>query len=390
VAKVLILLAITSVLINGCKKDTLPNGSSPLTKQQQIENAKNWYESQQKLSSATIESSKDEKAKLIFNPNWEKAAVENINGITVISTFVNTTLRNFDQGATTFNLVIKFDENGYESKTVTIKNKEQNDMYRLTPFELYDIAFTKNELANDELNAEIKVFSQAFKQEKEEIYDPSGRTEVNFKLAKLNNTPQTNVTVCVDYWLNIDFYSPTGALIESTSTYLGRYCQETDIQVIWWIDNGDGTYGGGNDFTNDEVVWGSTEDESNFEAIDTTELNSQLANAADKAFGWRVYSATGGIAFSAHLRMFVKTQGMVWVIRKLDFEGISNSGNISDSKGWSVTPSSVSWDDVTHWTLAAGTLKFKDNRSKVRLGQTVNVSKQYEKYGSWTRAQVFR
>ena len=244
-AKAIVLLLITTIILSGCKKESIKENSlNTLTNEQKIAKARSWYNLNEKLSSATIQSSKDEKAKLIFKPNWEKATVEIVNGVSVVSTFVNTTLSNFDKGQTKFNLVIKFENESFDAKIVTVKNTKQNEINVLNTVELYEIAFTKKELEYG-LNAHIKVFSDAFKQEREERYDLNGRTVINFKL---NSSPQRslNAVLCTDYYYVLDFYDSENNLIATQTTYLGRHCEHVDIQqAVWWIDNGDGTYYGG-------------------------------------------------------------------------------------------------------------------------------------------------
>lgn len=263
-AKTYVHILMIILVISSCKKDSavelsateqntifnkksIAKSISSLPNEQKINNARSWYDSQSKLSSATIQTSSDEKVKLIFNPEWDKATVESINGFLVTTTKVKTTLRNFDNGSTEFNLVIKFDGERYETKTVAVTNTEKKASPILSPTDLFSLAYCEKELPKDKLKAKIKVYSPSFKQEKEQIYNENGRIIVNFKSKKASNSQQSdvNITVCRDYWLVIDTYNSNNALVDSETTYLGNFCTEINVQTtIDYIDNGNGTYGG--------------------------------------------------------------------------------------------------------------------------------------------------
>lgn len=246
--KMLVMLMTAVILVGSCKKDLRSDMSvDGLTNQQKIAKAKTWYEAENKTTTSFIKSSKGDSVKLVFEPNWDKATVSTIDGVSVVSTYVNTTLRNFDKGQTRYHLVIKLDNDGYKAKTVTVKQNQANSLNVSTPEELYELAFTNREQSKD-LNAHVKVFSSSFKQEKEERFDFTGKTTINFARNAAASSMQTNdITLCIDFWIHVRAYDSDGNLLFTITTFVFTDCQprsSTEQEAIWWIDKGDGTYGG--------------------------------------------------------------------------------------------------------------------------------------------------
>lgn len=187
---------------------------------------------------------------------------------------------------------------------------------------------------------------------------------------KIMNMP-IDETLCIDWYL-IETITWSDGSTSVDETYLYTTCP-----------SGGGGGGGGTE-PEDEPLWGEVINESDITPIDTAALNLANIDSKEKEFNWKVYIAPDGIEFTARQKIYLKTQAfVVWTVDHLDNIGISSTGNTQDSKGWDVSPSVVSWSDLSSWGFAKGTLTFKDNRSKMRNSILVQKNKSKQAYGEW-------
>ncbi|WP_157257906.1 hypothetical protein [Pedobacter ginsenosidimutans] len=90
------------------------------------EKAMNWYLNQQKNIKSIFISSAGDSVKLKFNPKWEKALIEDIDGKSLLVAIVQTNLRRASDKHTEFAVIIVNDENNYDYKIASVKKMNEN------------------------------------------------------------------------------------------------------------------------------------------------------------------------------------------------------------------------------------------------------------------------
>lgn len=126
--------------ISSCRKNA---EEIQLLDKQQIQKAKEWYESQHKNQVTKLAISDGRESELLFTPNWDKAKVVEIDGIISISTEIKTNFESKFKMDRYYSLVVKNDGNNFDSRVLYIDSREQaSDEDMLSPIQLYEAAFT--------------------------------------------------------------------------------------------------------------------------------------------------------------------------------------------------------------------------------------------------------
>lgn len=184
-----------------------------------------------------------------FEPDWQQSIVDDIEGVLAIIVPVHTNFNIVFGDETNFNIVIKKENGKYYAKVVATKalpSLAGEKLKTLSPYQLYNSAFTNNDLKNQiDDYTEIKVFSINLKNEKTIFYSASGKTVVvatnepqhsRLSKAKLSsaNNQSSNINVvsnapiseenCIEYYLCTTEFDEDGYIIDYYETYLGRVC----------------------------------------------------------------------------------------------------------------------------------------------------------------------
>lgn len=343
----LILVSCITFFAIACKKELTTENKNP------IENAKSWYIDHKANSKTAFIASNDITENIATQIDWENTKVYNFSdGKEVIATPVNMAKPNNKTVPGSFMLLIYQTNGEYQSQMIY----NQKDNY-----------FSENASKSDieasfmvvQKNNELRSLAKS----KATLSNPSG--------GKIMNMP-IDETLCIDWYLIETITWPDG-YVSVDETYLYTTCPSVG-----------GGGGGGGSEPEDEPLWGDVINQSDITTIDTAALHLANIDSKEKEFNWKVYSAPGGIEFTARQKIYLKTQAFViWTVDHLDNVGISSTGNTQDSKGWDVSPSVISWSDLSSWSFAKGTLKFKDNRSKMRYNTLLQKNKSKQAYGEW-------
>lgn len=345
--KVLILVSCITFFAIACKKELTTENKNP------IENAKSWYIDHKSNSKTAFKASNDATESIATQFDWDNAKVYNFSdGKEVIATPVKMAKPNNKTVPGSFMLLIYKTDNQYHSQIIY----NENDNY-------FSKTATKSDIEASFMIGQKNNELRSLAKSKATLSNPSG--------GKIMNMP-IDETLCIDWYLIETITWPDG-YVSVDETYLYTTCPSVG-----------GGGGGGGSEPEDEPLWGDVINESNIDPIDTAALNLANINSKEKEFNWKVYSAPGGIEFTARQKIYLKTQAfVVWTIDHLDNIGISSTGSSQDSRGWSVSPSVVSWTDSSSWNFAKGTLTFKDTRSKMKYGTLANRYKTKQAYGEW-------
>lgn len=378
-------------LFMGCKKDMTNNS---LTDAEKIKQAKSNYEQQQKFQKVKITSSKGKEAKLIFVPDWANAKVDEINSTSIITMPVKTNLDKLFPD-TKFSLIVSEENNDYEFKTLSIHSLN-NESEELSSVDQYNLAYGNNKTSEDnKIAAEVKVYSPTFKVEKNLLYKENKIKNIAITndisdssvLKDDNNTLATViVTVCIDYFLIVDTYNSSGGLIDSETTYLGRFCNDTTIETtIDWIAPTDGE-ATPSDTTKLDIEFGDAE---------STGLSITAIADTVKNVSWQCYSASQGkikfISYETIRSSTYRTGAIGLYVRKYNVKSLTHQSILSEGEidGQDVNALFANYLDNSDPNVARVEVVFKDKRSFVQNGTNrYKYSKDITARKSWSKQEL--
>lgn len=353
------LVAITAlllVIIVSCKKDGINDEN--LTEAQRIANAKDWYQK----TTAKIELKSSRKVENVTQQvSWADAKLyKQADGSEIIGVPVEIGLSNGTKAKGSYLLMIS--KTGDTYKPVISFNEK------------------KNYFVENIVSSKIK-----------DWYNDATKPNNSHKNTLLNNTGKGKVMVveggnmdCTAWFLTETYYDEEGNVIQYYEHYMYTICQPL-------IDGGEGGLPTDpEEEEDDDIDWGDVTDVSSFTPLDTAALDLENVTEISKVFYWGVYSAPGGIEFTAKQKLYAKKEAIVfWTVDHLDNEGIASTGSSTDSRGRTVSTEVISWTDQSSWRWAKGKLKFKDIRTKMKAGIPKVKYREYTKEGGWESHKIF-
>ncbi len=298
-------IVILSAIVVSCKKD----GSQFPAFANHIQNAKAWYQNEQKKSTAVIKSSKGETVSLSFNPDWDKVETENINGRFVMAVPVSTNLEKLSIEGIQYSLVIQQDGNSYTQRIVSREGTDTS--LEKSVSELHSLAFGNTALSNsDNSISNTRVYSENFRLTKMVSQSSSGTNVIEGnQLVKMNlsgavglngSIPAPRIMAgmgteiqCTHWYLVIEYTNSRGEKFYDW-IYLDTVCQNVAID---WIDHG---LGGGPRTIDIEYDYGDLGAPENSDAGSILESEVTLDGNLEttKLMKWKFYEGKSVSFFS--------------------------------------------------------------------------------------------
>ncbi len=210
-----------------------------LSDAQIIENAKTWY-LQEKIAVRSKLSVNSTLTEITFEPNWEKANVENVNGKRIITTPAKTNLSRYSSLGTKYSLIIEESKESLVGKIVSVNNFKAN--VPLGNSELYKIAFTDEDAFKHlGVSADIRIFDLNFKEREHVLYTERGARDISITTAKVDNfdkslNQKTTTTVCYEINVYIWGYDDNGEPAFEALNF-GQFCPEINLTTIDFIQS---------------------------------------------------------------------------------------------------------------------------------------------------------
>lgn len=289
------MMMLITFVISSCKKEIF---SKTLTNSQKVNNAKSWYTEKQKMAQSTLSSSKGSSLALTFSPDWANAKIETIDGNEVISTSVETNLKKITGLDTRYYIVILTNDGDFTAKTVSIKNVPKEVEVSIT--DLYQTAFTNKSISADNtLNAEIKVFTQGFNEDKHILYTHSGKQDLAVQKPQdgkstWGSQDKTSVILeqCIYYYVTTNVYDSNRNLIWTSGRQLvDVQCTYSEQQTIDHLEDPDAPIAGTTETVDvtEEVTFGELENSTSGIRTISKSTKEDGSKEREVEVGWHFY-----------------------------------------------------------------------------------------------------